>query len=316
MSDLNLFKYDPAVDGEQTFNIDKALNENWDKITAYAEEVDKNVGWLQRDISNLDYTVTGLKEQVNNVDVSWPGISGKPSTFPPSSHTHNYLPLGGGTVSGYLGVGDNMDVNGSLGVGGQLYLNVNGSAVAVNSMLSDLKAASQGGYITPSNNFKYTSPTITLTGGFSSSPKVKAGMFYLNRDGAIRVDTTVKTTAVTGTSGTFYTYYNIVNLNSGMLQSGDIGYSKNMSVSAIDYVGLANGTTMSTEPSSMYFDMHNIVNNSQSLPKAGTTTEATRYIYLRSGLYMIYCFNSVSGNTVSTHTSQCSFKIGYSEVNV
>lgn len=29
---LGLFKYDPSTDGAQTFNIKKALNDNWDKI--------------------------------------------------------------------------------------------------------------------------------------------------------------------------------------------------------------------------------------------------------------------------------------------
>lgn len=29
---LGLFKYDPSTDGAQTFNIEKALNKNWDKI--------------------------------------------------------------------------------------------------------------------------------------------------------------------------------------------------------------------------------------------------------------------------------------------
>lgn len=29
---LGLFKYDPSTDSAQTFNITKALNENWDKI--------------------------------------------------------------------------------------------------------------------------------------------------------------------------------------------------------------------------------------------------------------------------------------------
>ena len=32
--------------------------------------------------------------------VTWGNISGKPSTYAPSSHSHNYLPLAGGTISG------------------------------------------------------------------------------------------------------------------------------------------------------------------------------------------------------------------------
>lgn len=31
---LGLFQYDPSTDGAQTFNIQKALNENWDKVDA------------------------------------------------------------------------------------------------------------------------------------------------------------------------------------------------------------------------------------------------------------------------------------------
>ncbi len=33
---------------------------------------------------------------------SWGEVTGKPSTFPPSSHTHSYLPLSGGTLTGNL----------------------------------------------------------------------------------------------------------------------------------------------------------------------------------------------------------------------
>ena len=32
--------------------------------------------------------------------VAWGNVSGKPSSYPPSSHSHAYLPLGGGTISG------------------------------------------------------------------------------------------------------------------------------------------------------------------------------------------------------------------------
>lgn len=65
---VDFFKYNPATDGEQTFNIDKALNENWDKT---ADEFER------------------LGESVENIDVSWDGITGKPETFPPSEHNHD-----------------------------------------------------------------------------------------------------------------------------------------------------------------------------------------------------------------------------------
>ena len=35
-------------------------------------------------------------------DLTWGSISGKPSTFPPASHSHAYLPLSGGSLSGQI----------------------------------------------------------------------------------------------------------------------------------------------------------------------------------------------------------------------
>lgn len=37
--------------------------------------------------------------------VAWGNVSGKPSTFPPESHTHSYLPLAGGTLTGQVNFG-------------------------------------------------------------------------------------------------------------------------------------------------------------------------------------------------------------------
>lgn len=36
---LELFKYDSSTDGAQTFNIKQALNDNWDKLDAWAQGV-------------------------------------------------------------------------------------------------------------------------------------------------------------------------------------------------------------------------------------------------------------------------------------
>lgn len=40
---LNLFKYDKETDGASTFNIDKALNENWDKIDTEMEQLSQGL---------------------------------------------------------------------------------------------------------------------------------------------------------------------------------------------------------------------------------------------------------------------------------
>mgnify|MGYP005950663871 CR=1 FL=1 len=36
---LNLFKWEPEKDGEEEFDIDKALNENWDKLDNKIDEI-------------------------------------------------------------------------------------------------------------------------------------------------------------------------------------------------------------------------------------------------------------------------------------
>lgn len=59
-----------------------------------------------------DYTVTktgsgasgtwGINITGSAGSVAWGNVTGKPSTFPPSSHTHSYLPLSGGTMTGTI----------------------------------------------------------------------------------------------------------------------------------------------------------------------------------------------------------------------
>lgn len=45
--------------------------------------------------------------------VAWNNVTGKPSTYTPASHTHSYLPLSGGTVTGNLGVNGTIMANGN-----------------------------------------------------------------------------------------------------------------------------------------------------------------------------------------------------------
>lgn len=45
-------------------------------------------------------TLKGTADAANSVD--WSKVQNKPSSYPPASHTHAYLPLGGGTLTGAL----------------------------------------------------------------------------------------------------------------------------------------------------------------------------------------------------------------------
>ena len=50
--------------------------------------------------TEIDAKLRDLSSSVTSI--SWDNLTGKPSTFPPSSHTHSYLPLSGGTITGQI----------------------------------------------------------------------------------------------------------------------------------------------------------------------------------------------------------------------
>ncbi len=65
-------------------------------------------------------------------ELNWNYITNKPGTFPPSSHTHSYLPLSGGSLSGSLYTGGKTSAidgkaGGALGTNGYLHLTADGS---------------------------------------------------------------------------------------------------------------------------------------------------------------------------------------------
>lgn len=64
--------------------------------------------------------------------VEWGNVSGKPSEFPPSTHTHDYIPLSGGTITG------NISTNGgaTFATDGNVYLNSHGYKDWLTSILN------------------------------------------------------------------------------------------------------------------------------------------------------------------------------------
>lgn len=72
---LELFKYEPDKDGAQTFNIKSALNDNWDKIEAWAQSVKTALAGLvptSRKVNGKtlteDVTLTGENIAVSTTD--------------------------------------------------------------------------------------------------------------------------------------------------------------------------------------------------------------------------------------------------------
>ena len=51
---LDLFKYDKEVDANNTFNIETALNQNWDKVDAFAKSINMSTKTLISQVSNLE----------------------------------------------------------------------------------------------------------------------------------------------------------------------------------------------------------------------------------------------------------------------
>lgn len=112
--------------------------------------------------------------------VAWNNVSGKPSVFTPADHSHNYLPLSGGTMTGALNfanniwnaVGDDVAIGdhntaGSLGVKG---LNstpkisfLDSSGTILSSVGSDTS-----GEVCSSNNFNIKGTTMKLNNGAAS----------------------------------------------------------------------------------------------------------------------------------------------------
>lgn len=52
---LNLFKWNPQTDGDEEFDINKALNENWDKIDV---KLEKYMSTMDTTISNFQKSIT------------------------------------------------------------------------------------------------------------------------------------------------------------------------------------------------------------------------------------------------------------------
>lgn len=129
--------------------------------------------------TTIDNTGLFSGTAANAKAVPWSGVTGKPTSYPPSSHTHAYLPLSGGTMTGALNfangiwnvVGDDvaigdMNVSGTLGVMGK-----NGNT---GIKLVQYGASTTGGAAAPGVTWTCTGNGIstmsgTLSGTFSGN---------------------------------------------------------------------------------------------------------------------------------------------------
>ncbi|SDT22372.1 hypothetical protein SAMN05444162_3464 [Paenibacillaceae bacterium GAS479] len=67
---LGLYKYNPSTDGNQTFNVDTALNGNWDKIDTQVGSAKTDISTIKSDLSNTPPTSLSLKPGLQAVTVT------------------------------------------------------------------------------------------------------------------------------------------------------------------------------------------------------------------------------------------------------
>ena len=109
------YSYNPVV-GQKTssgawtignLSGNESLIFNYTTDSNYNKGSNNNTGvYLPAQAGTIITSATIGSQSVNYANsagaVAWGNVSGKPSSYPPSSHSHAYLPLGGGTISGAL----------------------------------------------------------------------------------------------------------------------------------------------------------------------------------------------------------------------
>lgn len=67
---LHLFKYNTSTDGNQLFNINVSLNDNWDKIDTFAENVNNTVDNINGAIDNINDSKQDKSNLVTSISSS------------------------------------------------------------------------------------------------------------------------------------------------------------------------------------------------------------------------------------------------------
>ena len=112
---------------------------------------------------------SGTAAKANSVP--WSGVTGKPSTFTPASHTHAYIPLSGGTITGSI-----IRSSGGSWISARNNVAVRGTATGKDSWNPVVGQATPNGYWTIGNlasndnlAFSYTSNTNYNAGNNSAT---------------------------------------------------------------------------------------------------------------------------------------------------
>lgn len=69
---IKLFKWNVEEDGEEDFDIEKSLNDNWDKIDAYSIKTDNNIVDLQTDniLNKTEIENIKIEQETQNININ------------------------------------------------------------------------------------------------------------------------------------------------------------------------------------------------------------------------------------------------------
>ncbi len=83
----------------------------WEKITGKPSSYPTAWNSITGKPSSYPAAWNNITGKPSSYPTAWGSITGKPSSFPPEAHSHSYLPLTGGTISGNLTVNGNITGN-------------------------------------------------------------------------------------------------------------------------------------------------------------------------------------------------------------
>ena len=87
-----------------TLKINSSSGATYDGSSPITYDITKTALGLNK-VDNTADADKSVKYAASAGAVAWANVSGKPSTFTPASHTHSYLPLAGGTLTGQVNFG-------------------------------------------------------------------------------------------------------------------------------------------------------------------------------------------------------------------
>lgn len=99
---LNLLKKDPLTDGNETFNIQTMMNDNWDKIDTAVKKVQDDVANIDPDIPDASTTQKGIVQLSSATNSAIETLAATPKAVKTVADAS--LPKTGGTVSGDISI--------------------------------------------------------------------------------------------------------------------------------------------------------------------------------------------------------------------